>query len=262
MMLAEEYFRDGNLNGALEELQRQIRNHPENCRYRVFLFQLLAILGQWQRALSQLDVLEKLEQSTWPLVHTYREAIRCEASRDDIFAGRRKPMIFGEPPQWIASLLESLRLVAQAQYGPALSMRDQAFELASESSGTIDQKPFSWIADADSRLGPVLEIILNGSYYWAPFQQISAIQITAAADLRDLVWLPAQFTWINGGEAYGLIPTRYPGSENSQDSALQLARKTEWIELAPGVDQGLGQRMLATDQGEYALLDVRCVTFN
>jgi len=76
------------------------------------------------------------------------------------------------------------------------------------------------------------------------------------------VWLPAQFTWINGGEAYGLIPTRYPGSENSQDSALQLARKTEWIELAPGVDQGLGQRMLATDQGEYALLDVRCVTFN
>jgi type VI secretion system protein ImpE len=261
-MLAEEYFRDGNLHGALDELQQQIRNHPENSRYRVFLFQLLAVLGQWQRALSQLDVLEKLDPSAWALVHTYREAIRCEVSRDDVFAGRRKPMALGEPPQWMASLLEALRLVAGAQYGPALAMRDQAFDLAAESSGTIDQRPFSWIADADSRLGPVLEIILNGSYYWAPFQQIRAIQITAAADLRDLVWLPAQFTWINGGEAYGFIPTRYPGSENSRDPAFQLARKTEWIELAPGVNQGLGQRMLATDEGEYPLLDVRHVTIN
>jgi len=262
MMLAEDYFRDGNLHGALEELQDQIRNHPENGRYRVFLFQLLAILGQWKRALGQLDVLDNLEQSTWPLVHIYREAIRCEVSREEIFAGWRKPMIFGEPPQWMALLLESLRLVAEAQYGPAVALRDQAFELASESSGTIDQKPFSWIADADSRLGPVLEIILNGRYYWTPFQQIRAIKINAAADLRDLVWLPAQFTWVNGGETHGLIPARYPGSENAQDSALQLARKTEWTELAKDIHQGLGQRMLATDQDEYPLLDVRMVAID
>jgi type VI secretion system protein ImpE len=261
-MLAEDYFRVGNLHGALEELQKQIRNQPENSRLRVFLFQLLAVLGQWKRALDQLEVLDNLEQSTWPLVHIYREAIRCEVSRDDIFAGRQKPMILGEPPQWIALLLESLRLVVDAQYGPAIALRDQAFELAAENCGMIDQKSFSWIADADSRLGPVLEIILNGRYYWAPFQQIRAIKITAVADLRDLVWLPAQFTWANGGETYGLIPTRYPGSENTQDPALQMARKTEWVELAQGFHRGLGQRMLATDQDEYPLLDVRSVTIN
>lgn len=261
-MLAEEYFRNGNLDGALKELQKQIRNQPENSRLRVFLFQLLVVLGQWKRALDQLEVLDNLEQSSWPLVHIYREAIRCEVSRDDIFAGRQKPMILGEPPQWIALLLESLRLVGDAQYGPAIALRDQAFELAAENCGMIDQKSFSWIADADSRLGPVLEIILNGRYYWAPFQQIRAIKITAVADLRDLVWLPAQFTWANGGETYGLIPTRYPGSENTQDPALQMARKTEWVELAKGFHRGLGQRMLATDQDEYPLLDVRSVTIN
>ena len=123
-MLAEDYFREGNLGGALEELQNQIRNHPENSQYRVFLFQLLAILGQWKRALSQLDVLDNLEQSTWPMVHIYREAIRCEILRAEIFAGRRKPMIFGEPPQWMAMLLESLRLIGEAQYGPAVALRD------------------------------------------------------------------------------------------------------------------------------------------
>jgi type VI secretion system protein ImpE len=261
-MLAEDYFRERNLVGALEELQGQIRNHPENSRYRVFLFQLLVILGQWNRALSQLDVLDNLEQSTWPMVHLYREAIQCEILRAEIFAGRRKPMIFGEPTQWMALLLESLRLAGEAQYSPAVALRDQAFDLATESSGKIDEQDFIWIADADSRLGPVMEVILNGRYFWAPFEQIRAIKIAGATDLRDLVWLPAHFTWVNGGAAYGLIPTRYPGSENAQDPAIQLARKTEWTELAEGVFQGLGQRMLATDQDEHPLLDVRSVTTN
>lgn len=261
-MFAEDYFREGNLQGALDALQEQIRSHPENSRYRVFLFQLLAVLGQYQRALGQLEVLEKLDPGAWALVGTYREAIRCEMARNDIFAGRRRPMIFGDPPQWIGLLLESLRLVAEAQYAPAQALREQAFEMAAESSGTIDQQSFGWIADADSRLGPVVEVILNGRYYWAPFQQIRAIKITAAADLRDLVWLPAQFTWVNGGETFGLIPTRYPGSEKTTDPGLQMARKTEWVELSESVYQGLGQRMLATDQAEYPLLDIRSVTIN
>jgi type VI secretion system protein ImpE len=259
-MLAERLVRDGNLQDALQELQEQIRNRPENSDYRAFLFQLLAILGQWERALNQLNVLSNLETSAWPMVQLYREAIRCEVLRAEIFAGRRKPLIFGEPPRWLALLLESLRLMAEGQHTEALSLRNQAFGLASESTGTIDEQPFNWIADADTRLGPVLEIIVNGRYYWAPFQQIRAISIPQVTDLRDLVWLPAQFTWINEGQAYGLIPTRYPSSETAQDPSIQLARKTEWLQLADGIYQGLGQRMLVTDQDEYSLLDIRKIT--
>lgn len=261
-MLAETYFREGNLTGALEELQNQIRSHPDNSSYRIFLFQLLAILGQWKRALNQLNVLNDMAESAWSMVGTYREAIHCEAFRTEVFAGRRKPMIFGEPPPWMAILLESLRLVGEGQYEQAITLRDQAFESADESSGTINEQPFSWIADADTRLGPVIEIILNGRYYWAPFEQIRAIHITGVEDLRDLVWLPAQFIWVNGGEAYGLIPTRYPGSETARDPAIQLARKTEWIELADGIYTGSGQRMLNTDQNDYPLLDIRSITIS
>ena len=256
-MRAEEYFRDGNLQGALEELQAKIRNQPDNSQLRIFLFQLLVVLGQWERALSQLNVLDKLEKDTWPMVHAYREAIQCEVLRAEIFAGRRKPLIFGEPPAWMAWLLESLRLTVAAQYDQALALRDQAFDLAAASSGTMDETPFNWIADADSRLGPVLEAIINGRYYWVPIQQIRAIDITEAADLRDFVWLPAEFTWINGGKVFGLIPTRYPGSESVQDSSIQLARTTQWQELTDGVFIGLGQRMLTTDQDDYPLLDIR-----
>jgi type VI secretion system protein ImpE len=261
-MLAEAYFREGNLMGALAALQQEIRSHPENIRYRVFLFQLLAILGQWERALNQLEVLSGMEASTWSMAHMYRDAIHCEAMRADIFAGRRKPVIFGEPTQWVALQLESLRLLAEGQPVAAAALRNQAFELAAASSGAIDEQPFRWIADADSRLGPVLEVILNGRYYWVPFEQMRGINITGAEDLRDFVWLPAHFTWANGGEAYGLIPTRSPGSEAAEDSAIQLARKTDWVELAEGVYQGLGQRMLTTDQNDYPLLDIRRINLH
>ncbi|UCF95295.1 MAG: hypothetical protein JSW39_14460, partial [Desulfobacterales bacterium] len=56
---------------------------------------------------------------------------------------------------------------------------------------------------------------------------------------------------------FGLIPTRYPGSENAPDASIQLARTTEWKELRDGVYQGRGQRMLTTDRDDYPLLDVR-----
>jgi type VI secretion system protein ImpE len=55
----------------------------------------------------------------------------------------------------------------------------------------------------------------------------------------------------------GLISTRYPGSETSGDDGIRLARKTDWVEHAAQVFAGLGQRMLATDAGEYALMDLR-----
>jgi type VI secretion system protein ImpE len=168
----------------------------------------------------------------------------------------------GEPEPWLALLLESLRLSADLQYSHANDLRQQAFEAAPASSGTIDDVEFDWIADADSRLGPVLEAIVNGKYYWIPFTRISIIRITPPEDLRDLVWTPAHFTWNNGGETVGFIPTRYSGSESSADSSIRLARKTEWTEIGESTFIGLGQRLLSTNVSDYALMDIRDLNFN
>jgi type VI secretion system protein ImpE len=187
----------------------------------------------------------------------YREALRCELLRAEVFAGKRSPMVFGEPEQWLALLIESLLLEGRGQTAQAQKLRDQAFEEAPASPGTIDDVAFEWIADADMRLGPILEAIVNGRYYWIPFNRLSRIDIDEPADLRDVVWMPAHFQFTNGGEAVGLIPTRYTGSETSADGAICLARKTLWEEISPGVFHGSGQRLLTTPAGEHPLMDVR-----
>jgi len=267
-MDAQVSLSQGKLEETLLQLQAAVRSDPSNVKHRVFLFQLLAVMGQWDRALTQLNVAGELDAGTLAMVQTYREALLCEGLRADVFAGKRSPVVFGKPEQWIALLLESLRLMADGHNAKSQDIRDQAFELAPATSGTIgdpagpDSEAFEWIADADTRLGPVLEVIINGRYYWVPFHRIQTINIEVPEDVRDMVWMPAYFTWANGGETVGLIPTRYPGSEASEDNQIRLAQKTIWQELDNGVYQGMGQRMFTTDAGEYPLMDLRLITLN
>ena len=258
-MLLGELLTEHSLQPALTRLQDQVRREPANPKHRIFLFQLLAVLGQWERALNQLNVLAEMDASSLPMVQTYREALRCELLRAEVFAGRRSPLIFGDPEPWTALLLEALRLTAEGHYQQAASMREQAFEAAPTTPGVIDQQPFAWIADADARLGPTLEAVINGRYFWLPWNRLARITFEPPQDLRDAVWMPAQLQFANGGEAVGLIPTRYPDTDLARGDALALARRTEWREPAPGVYTGLGQRLLATDRTEFGLMDLRAV---
>lgn len=258
--LAEQALRDGDPQRALKLLQDQIRSAPADAKLRVFLFQLLSVLGQWERALNQLTVSGELDASTLAMVQTYREAIQCERLREEVFRGRRVPLLFGEPEAWVALLIEALLREGQGAAGDARKLREQAFEQAPSTGGTIDGKPFAWLADADMRLGPVLEAVINGRYYWVPMVHLAKITIEAPVDLRDCAWTAVHVEFTNGGESVALIPTRYAGTDLTQ-SALALARKTEWNEPQPGFYTGSGQRLFTTDVGDFGLMDVRSIVF-
>jgi type VI secretion system protein ImpE len=258
MSTAEESFRRGDLSGCLGALQDDVRKRPDDVRQRIFLAQVLMVLGQWERALTQLGVLKELDATALPMVHSYAAAIQCERLRAGVFSGERSPLLFGEPEPWMAQMVQALGLLAAGHAAEAAELRGRALESAPATSGTLNGTPFEWLMDADARLGPLLEVLLNGAYYWVPIHRVHEIRIEAPADVRDLVWLPAEFVWANGGEAVGLIPTRYPGSETSEADAVRLARRTEWLGGDEGA-VGLGQRMLATDELEMPLLEVRSV---
>lgn len=271
-MSAVEALRDGDVDRALIELQDEVRASPDEPRHRIFLFQLLSVLGQWNRALTQLQVVRDLDPAAIAMVRTYESVLQCEALRESVFNGQKTPLILGDPEPWMAELVEALRLSANGDADAARRLREHAFEEAPTSAGTLTsadpQQPngeieseFAWLADADSRLGPLLEAMINGRYYWVPFVRIKHLIIDPPEDLRDLVWLPARFLWVNEGEAVGMIPTRYVGSEQSEDGQIRLSRKTEWRQPSEGVYEGIGQRLLVSDQSEYAMLNVRQIRF-
>ncbi|NLZ41003.1 MAG: tetratricopeptide repeat protein, partial [Comamonadaceae bacterium] len=164
---AELALKQGDALQALRLLTEQVRGRPQDARLRVFMFQLLAVLGQWERALNQLQVALELDAGMLPMVQTYREAIACETLRLEVFAGRRAPMLFGEPQAWVALLIEALSREGSGDAAAARALRAQALEQAPPSAGQITlgddaAQPFAWIADADARLGPTLEAVING----------------------------------------------------------------------------------------------------
>jgi type VI secretion system protein ImpE len=192
-------------------------------------------------------------------VQTYQEALRCEVLRGEVFAGKRTPLLFGKPAEWTALLVQAVSLSAAGKFEEARQLRDKAFEDAPATGGQIDDQPFAWIADADPRLGPQLEAIVNGRYYWIPFSRLREIRVEKPTDLRDVAWLPVNLLLANGGETVALVPTRYPGSEKATDPQVVMARKTDWVEHPAETFLPLGQRLLASDQGEFPLMDVRSI---
>ncbi len=253
------------LEDELVALQSDVRREAANPKLRVHLFQLLCVMGRWSRALSQLQVCGQMDAMALPMAQTYREAIRCELFRQEVFAGKRSPQVMGKPPVWIGPLIEALRFDASGDAAAAAALRAQSMDEAEPRPCVVDGVSCEWLADGDSRLGSVCEVVANGQYYWLPFESCQGIYLDVPTDLRDLVWAPGEVVLPNEGRVAVLIPTRYPGTEAaSSDVAddLKRSKRTEWIEPHPGTWFGTGQRLWTTDLGEHAILDTRSISMN
>nr|WP_280190995.1 type VI secretion system accessory protein TagJ [Delftia sp. PS-11]KAJ8743969.1 virulence protein SciE type [Delftia sp. PS-11] len=244
------------LNEQIKALKDQIRKAPAAAPLRIYYFQLLCVLGDWSKALEQLQLCAQLAPESAPMARAYREAIRCEVLRAEVFAGRKKPFLMGEPPRWLACMIDALALDAQGQADAAHALRAQALQEAPAVAGEIDGQPFEWLGDSDTRLGPVLELFAQGNYYWLPLQSLRGVGFEKVQDLRDLVWMPCEITLAQGGTLPGFMPARYPLAPEDDD-ALKLSRRTQWSDMGSEHVAGHGQRTWVTDANDFPMLQVR-----
>lgn len=260
-MTAEAMLHAGDPEAALQLLQDQVRKQPADAKLRIFLFQLLAITGQLKRAQAQLEIAGEMDSTAELMVMAYRDVINCELHRESVFVGKSRPLIFGEPEEWVALLVEAQQAFANGDMEVFSRLNAQAFEQAETRSGKINDETFTWLADVDQRFGPVFEFIFNGQYYWVPMSRVQKLHTEEPSDLRDLVWLPAEVMWTNGGKLMVMIPARYPRLEGVSGPGL-LSRRTDWVSHAEDIVEGTGQRIFATDQNDYPLLQVRSIEFD
>jgi type VI secretion system protein ImpE len=189
-----------------------------------------------------------------------QQAVQCEALRKEVFAGKKLPLVFGQPQEWVGWMIQANQHSAQGHYREAQELREKALESAPAIAGHINTSAFEWVADADPRMGPILEAMIQGRYFWIPLANINQIKIDKPVDLRDVIWAPANFVWTNGGTAVGFLFARYPGSDEVEDAGVKLGRKTEWIERSADFATPVGQRLFATNEAEYPMLEVRALT--
>lgn len=261
-----DYLHGRSLQEVVEQLEQEIKKQPAAVEKRFFLFQLMVVMGRWERALQQLQICVKLDKTLAATAHVYGDLVRAEVFRSKVFSGDTVPRFLQEPPTWCASLLQALNLQAQNLIDDADQMRSGALNQVPECSGVIhsrdnQQHIFTWLADADSRLGPIMELILNGQYMWLAMDQVKSIEIEPPHDLRDVVWAIAEITLKDGGVVSAFIPARYPNSERAEDN-VRLALITNWHDIGTTATVGLGQRMWMTDVADFSLFDNYKIVFN
>ena len=262
MVKADELLASGDVAAARQQLIEEVRANPGDVGVRMFLFQMCALLGEWDRAKAQLETIAKLEPEARMLSVAYTQCITAEATRAAVFAGTETaPILY--PVPWGDALAAALRARQQGGSAAADALYAEAFEAAPTTAGTTDTGlAFDWIADADPRLGPVTEAIIAGRYGLMPFCALESLSITPPSDLRDTVWIQAEFGIAGGARVAGFIPLRYPGSEAADDAALVRGAATGWAEDGGG-EYPLGHRLFAfSDESEVPVQELRELTLS
>jgi len=254
-------LKTSSLDDLQEQILAQVKSQPQDLKAREVLFKLYCVDGAWDKALLQLQTLALMDDGLKKQTELYKNLVFSEMQRQQVLNGERlAATLHSEMPAWMAKLHEANREHYQGKTEQAVTSREDAFGLATESAGKSDTLgTFSWIADSDGRLGPVCEFICAGGYRWLPYSSIQQLSVSKPEDLLDLLWLPAT---INAeGETYsGYIPARYPvQKQDSQENKLGL--KTEWLQWSEILSTGSGRKVLITDISEHSIMEVGEIVF-
>lgn len=253
----------------IEIIEQKIRLSPAEPSHRWALFQWLCVARDWERAIRQLQVFGQLDSASTSVVQACRDLVRAERWRERVMAGEKAPgLVIEAMPPWMDGLLTALRLASQDETEAADTAREAALNAAPSVAGKSGNLAFDWIADSDSRLGPVCEIIVAGSYRWLSIDNIVSWRIAKPAGLLDVIWAPCSITLRDGTELRGFMPARYAPAHDAaaageaSDSALAMGRRTEWRRLGRSGVIGVGGKTWATSAGDAGLFELGDCVFD
>lgn len=256
-------LKEGNLDAALSQAKGSVRDNPGDPEARARLFQMFCLNGEWDRADAQLDALLTSSSVQSPIWKQFQMLMKLERQRMAAHENATAPAIVGEPQDWMAGFAKAFELHQSGDVAAGAALRETALADAPAAAGQCDGVGFAWLMDGDGRYGPMLEAFLptEGDYCWIPLSLLTSVRISAPSQINHFVWAPAHFTWADGRVLHGFVPTRYVGSEKSDDPGHALARGTDWVDAGSEVFTGRGQRVLMSEDNDFPLLEIREARF-
>src|ERR1700760_2603032 len=91
-MTARELYQAGKLDEAVQALNAELRNAPDDVKRRTFLFELLCFAGNYDRAEKQLDILSQGGPDSMTGAMLYRAALHAERTRHEMFEKKTLPI--------------------------------------------------------------------------------------------------------------------------------------------------------------------------
>jgi type VI secretion system protein ImpE len=254
--IASSLYREGKLAEAIEAQMEWLRSNPSDIGARLFLFELLAFDGQWDRAQRQALALQTNDAESDAAVGLYQKCLLSEGKRALVYQGLGQPRVLGP-------LTDSLKIRMEAFHAdPEMQARliRQALELEFNRENlnmVLNGEHIKSLCDGDEVLGPILEVFAQGEYFWIDIQSVQLLETQTPKYPRDLIWLPARLeTATESGNVF--LPMIYHGSSADEDVSLRLGRSTDWTEIGSLFNRGIGlKEWYVDDVKAIPLIDFR-----
>ncbi len=252
-------FTTSNLAQEVERISAAVRAQPLESSHRLAMAQLRLLRGEYSKALQQLQLACQFDADLMPEAQLIRMLVRSEQVREAVFAGKIMPDLLAVSPAWLENMINSFK----ESEGKAAAMRREALSEAPASKGVFgDSSPFEWIADGDERLGPVIEVMFGGSYYWIPFDMVVSLRVTPPQRAMDLVWAPVELELNGHPPRIAFMPSRYPLFPGEEyDETLLADAETVWHQSSDGLWRGYGRRVWYVDGEPLGMFEAGRIMF-
>jgi type VI secretion system protein ImpE len=242
-MTPNELYEAGKLGEAIEALSQELRKHSLETGSRVFLAELLCVVGELERADTQLDLLVDQTPENAVGIAQFRQLIRAEQARRQFFEESRLPELVEPPSDLLKLYLKASVSLLDGDADEARRLLEQAENERPQPKGTWNGADFDDLRDLDDLTAGVLEVLTcTGKYYWIPLDRVSRLQFVPPACPRDLLWREARLDSAGGLEGQVFVPAIYHTTAVA-DETVRLGRRTDWTGSEGGPVRGLGQRM-------------------
>jgi type VI secretion system protein ImpE len=258
---AKTLLESGNLSGAIEAALAFVKANPTNPSARIFLFELSAFAGDWERAKRQLDVIGHQDTTAMIGSKIYEQCIIAEGKRADFFSKGTKPEFLATPPDYIYGILMANTRFREGNLAETKEILDKTEAERPAIACKVNGADAEDFRDYNDLTSLVLEVIIKDSYVWVPFEQIEKITFTEPKSLRDHFWLQATMETDNGTNGDVFIPALYHDSWRSGDDTVRLGKVTDWRDIGEDIYVGEGTKLFAVGSEHKTILDLQTIEF-
>jgi type VI secretion system protein ImpE len=253
---AASLFHAGRLDDAVAAAQAALRKAPTDINARVLLGELLAFTGNLERADVVLDAASAIDPSTALVVAEFRQLIRADMARRQLFRDGRVPEFLSDPTETQRLQLAALVALRGGDAAEALRQTEAAEAARPRAPGKHGDAAFDDMRDADDMLAGSFEVLTTtGKYFWIPTERVQTLEFHPPKRPRDLLWRRASMSVAQGPDGEVYLPAIYVADDPLSDP-LRLGRETDWREAEGAPVRGVGQRLFIVGEDAVPMMEL------
>lgn len=256
------HFHAGRLTEAVAAASAAVKKAPADIGARVLLAEMLAFSGNAERADVILDAAADIDPPAAMAVAEFRQLLRAEVARRQLFRDGRVPEFLGEPTPTQRAALAALVALRSGDAAEAARLAAEGEAARPHAAGTMAGRHFVDLRDADDLLAGSFEVLTTtGKYFWIPIERVASVEFHPPKRPRDLLWRRASMSVHSGPDGDVYIPTTYAPPDGLDDPSLMLGRSTDWVGPETGPVRGVGLRTFLVGDEAATIMELTDITF-